>query len=232
VAGPTLSSLGTNFGLWPLLGKTAAIVSDARLSGRTDGAVVTERLLSISGEDALTIDRKNLVPVTTKLSTRFMIFTNELPRLGDASGALTGRMILLRLTRSWYGKEDTALTNRLLAELPGVLLWVIAGWQRLRERGYFIQPEAGNELLGQLEDLSSPTAAFVRECCFVGPGYRASVSDLFSAWKTWCEAKGRKESGTESTFGRDLLAAVPSIRKVRPREGEDRYRAYEGIGLR
>src|SRR5262249_3134060 len=29
VAGPTLSSLGTNFGLWPLLGKTLAIIHDA-----------------------------------------------------------------------------------------------------------------------------------------------------------------------------------------------------------
>ena len=52
VCGPTLASLGTNFGLWPLLGKMLAIVADARLSGRTDTAVVVERLLSISGEDA------------------------------------------------------------------------------------------------------------------------------------------------------------------------------------
>ena len=31
VAGPTLASLGTNFGLSPLLGKPLAIISDARL---------------------------------------------------------------------------------------------------------------------------------------------------------------------------------------------------------
>lgn len=33
VAGPTLASLGTNFGLSPLLGKPLAVVSDARLAG-------------------------------------------------------------------------------------------------------------------------------------------------------------------------------------------------------
>ncbi len=232
VAGPTLSSLGTNFGLWPLLGKHAAIISDARLSGRTDNAAVIERLLAISGEDALTIDRKNLAPVTTKLSARLMLLTNELPRLGDASGALSGRMILLRLSASWFGKEDTGLTDRLLTELPGILLWAIAGWQRLRERGHFVQPASGKELLGELEDLSSPIGAFVRERCNVGSGYCAAVADLFDAWKTWCEAKGRREPGTEQTFGRDLLAAVPTLRRVRPRTGEDRYRGYEGIGLR
>jgi putative DNA primase/helicase len=232
VAGPTLSSLGTNFGLWPLLGKTAAVVSDARLSGRTDSATVTERLLSISGEDALTVDRKNLAPVTAKLSARFIILTNELPRLGDASGALVGRMILLRLAHSWYGREDIGLTDRLLGELPGILLWAIRGWERLRRRGHFVQPAAGKELLGELEDLSSPIGAFVRECCFVGPGYRDRVARLFSRWQAWCVTKGRKEAGTEQTFGRDLLAAVPTLRRVRARQGDDRYRAYEGIKLR
>lgn len=145
VAGPTLSSLGTNFGLWPLLGKSVAIISDARLGGRTDAATVTERLLSISGEDALTIDRKNLPPVTAKLVARFVIFTNELPKLGDASGALPGRMILLQLTRSWFGKEDIHLTDRLLAELPGILLWAVAGWERLHKCGRFTQPDTGRE---------------------------------------------------------------------------------------
>src|SRR5262249_61592822 len=79
-AGPTLAGLGTNFGLWPLLGKTLAIISDARLSGRTDAAVVTERLLSISGEDAQTIDRKNRSHVTCHLPTPFVILTNQLPQ--------------------------------------------------------------------------------------------------------------------------------------------------------
>jgi putative DNA primase/helicase len=35
VAGPTLNSLGGDFGLQPLIGKPLAIVSDARFSGRT-----------------------------------------------------------------------------------------------------------------------------------------------------------------------------------------------------
>lgn len=57
VAGPTLSSLNHDFGLAPLLGKTLAVVSDARLNGR-NANVVVERLLSISGEDTLTVNRK------------------------------------------------------------------------------------------------------------------------------------------------------------------------------
>jgi putative DNA primase/helicase len=89
--------------------------------------VIVERLLSISGEDALTIDIKFRDPVTCKLTTRLMLLSNELPRLSDASGALAGRFIALRLTESFYGREDLDLTQKLLTELPGILLWAIEG---------------------------------------------------------------------------------------------------------
>jgi putative DNA primase/helicase len=226
---PTLAGLGTNFGLWPLVGKMVGIISDARLSGRTDVAIVVERLLSISGEDAQTIDRKNLSHVTCKLPVRFVILTNELPRLNDPSGALVGRLVVLRLTESWYGREDTGLTGKLLAERPGILLWAIQGLHRLRQRGYFLQPESGRKLVTELEDLSSPIGAFLRECCEVGPGYEVFVRDLFDRWKRWCEEKGKKDVGTEQSLGRDLRAILPTIDIRRPREGNERMRKYVGL---
>jgi putative DNA primase/helicase len=70
VAGPTLSSLSGDFGLAPLLGKSLAVVSDARLSGR-NSSVVVERLLAISGEDTITVNRKYREQWTGKLPSRF-----------------------------------------------------------------------------------------------------------------------------------------------------------------
>jgi putative DNA primase/helicase len=232
MAGPTLGSLATNFGLAPLLGKSVAVVSDARLSGRSDATVITERLLSISGEDAMTVDRKHRDPITVKLPTRFVILSNELPRLGDASRALAGRLVLLRLTRSWFGKEDHGLFDRLQPELPGALLWAVEGWRRLRDRGRFVQPESGAELVRDMEDLSSPVGAFVRDRCRVGPGAQVEVGELYREWRAWCEDHGRKEPGTEETFGRDLRAAVPEVEKTRPRVEGGRQSVYTGIRLR
>ena len=57
--GPTLASLAESFGLSPLIGKPLAIIGDARLSAKSDRSAVTERLLSISGEDTLSCNRKN-----------------------------------------------------------------------------------------------------------------------------------------------------------------------------
>jgi putative DNA primase/helicase len=91
VTAPTLAGLQTNFGIAPLIGKPLAIVSDARLGGKSDQAMIAERLLSISGEDAITIDRKYSSSWTGRLPTRFMVLTNELPRIADTSGTLAGR---------------------------------------------------------------------------------------------------------------------------------------------
>lgn len=232
VAGPTTSSLATPFGLQPLIGKTLAIVSDARFSGQPDSSVVLERLLCISGEDTLTIPRKYLGDVTMKLPTRFMFLTNELPRVTDASGAMAGRFIVLLLRRSFYGEEDTELTAKLLTELPGILNWALEGWERLRQRGRFVQPESSRDAIQELADLGSPVAAFIRDCCIIGAGFHADLKVLFEAWGVWCKEHGRDHHGTIQTFGRDLMAAVPGLRRSRPRDGDDRRRGYAGIGLR
>lgn len=139
-AGPTLSSLATNFGLSPLLGKPLAVVSDARLGGNNHQVV--ERLLTISGEDALTVDRKFREPWTGRLPTRFVILSNELPSFGDASGAIAHRFVVLVMARSWRGNENTTLTDELTDELPGILNWALDGLDRLTTQGRFTEPRS------------------------------------------------------------------------------------------
>jgi putative DNA primase/helicase len=231
-AAPTLASLTTNFGLAPLIGKPLAVISDARLGTRADGLVAVERLLSISGEDLLTIDRKFRDPWTGRLPTRFLILTNELPRFSDSSGALASRFMLLTLRKSFYGREDPRLTETLLAEASGIFNWALAGLDQLRERGHFVQPESAEEALRHLEDMSSPVGAFVRDRCDVGPAKEVDKNVLFAAWKNWCEQEGRERPGTKAVFTRDLRAAVPGVSPARPRDGEERRHVLQGIALK
>ncbi len=134
-----------------------------------------------SAVSTLTVDRKHLPSVTMRLPVRFMFLTNELPRLSDASGALAGRFVVLTLGKTFYGREDIGLTDRLLRELPGILLWALEGWLRLRQRGRFVQPSSMEDAIRNMEDLSSPVGAFVRERCDVGAGLRVWVDDLYNA---------------------------------------------------
>lgn len=231
VAAPTLAGLATNFGLAPLIGKSLAIIGDARLSSRADQAAISERLLSISGEDNLTIDRKFLSAWTGRLGARFLIMTNELPRLADASGALASRFVVLTMEQSFYGKEDRGLGSRLMGELSGILNWALVGYCRLRKRGHFLQPDSARDAIDELEALGSPIAAFIKERCRVASGMRCAGASLFAAWVDWCSSNGRKEPGTAATFGRDLRAAVPGLKVSQPRVDGRQTRFYEGIDI-
>jgi putative DNA primase/helicase len=236
VAGPRLSALGTNFGLEPFIGKPLAIVGDARLSGRTDTGVIVEALLSISGEDTITIDRKHKAPWTGKLPTRLMLLSNELPRLPDQSGALASRFLVWRLTRSFLGDEDLGLDARLASELPGILLWAIEGWKRLQKRGHFLQPPSGQSLVDEVRDISSPVGAFVRERVEIEAGARIDVPDLFTEWCRWCESK-KRQPGDEMMFGRNLRTVVPGL-ETKQRRGDKtqgdkpKIRCFEGVRLK
>jgi putative DNA primase/helicase len=214
-----------------MIGKPLALISDARLSSKADSRVVVERLLSISGEDTLTIDRKYKEPWTGRLPTRFVVMTNELPRLSDASGALASRFLLLILLKSYYGHENPQLTDELLTESPAIFNWALDGLDRLTERGHFVHPASGADALQQLEDLSAPVSAFIRARCVVDGTATVEVDGLWTAWKAWCEEENHP-LGTKATFGRDLRAAVPTLKRSRPREGDDRTYSYEGIMLR
>ena len=232
VCGPTLAKLGEPFGLSTLIGKSAAIVSDARISGRTDTAVITEQLLSISGEDSRTVARKYLPDWNGKLPTRFTLLTNELPRIEDQSGALASRFIILTLSESFYGREDHGLLDRFIPELPSILLWALDGWDRLRKRGRFQQPESSEEIIQQFEDLGSPVGAFLRDRCEIGRAYEAMQDRVFSEWKSWCEEKGREKPGTEQMLARNLRAAVPWLNVTRPRVAGTQVRYWQGLRLK
>jgi putative DNA primase/helicase len=148
VASPTMRTLSGHFGLWGLVGKLLAIVPDASVA-KTSHSLV-ELIKSLTGEDALDIERKSLSPLSSvNLRARLMVIANQVPGMVDPSGALGHRILALETRRSWAGKEDRHLTDKLFAELPGILVWSLAGWRRLQKRGYFRQPQSSQHLVQQ-----------------------------------------------------------------------------------
>lgn len=161
------------------IGKTVAVIGDARLSGRADQKTVVERLLSVSGEDAITVDRKHIGSWTGRLAVRLMLLSNEVPALIDSSGAFASRFRVLRMVQSFFGREDPDLESKLLGDLPGIMHWAQAGLERVRARGRFLQPASGAETVRQLEALGSPIRAFIEERCELQPGASVECGILF-----------------------------------------------------
>lgn len=231
VAAPTLAGLGGAFGLQGLVGKLAALISDARISRAADILAIGETILRVTGEDSVSVPRKFKDDWNGRLVARFVVVSNELPALLDQSGALSSRFVVIKLRNSFLGREDLGLTDRLLEELPGIVNWALDGLDRLRERGHFRQPASALDAVHQLEALASPVKAFIGECCALEAGASVGCGALYAAWAHWAAVQGRDHVGTQQTFGRDLAAALPGVRVTRPRVNGGRERHYEGVRL-
>ena len=223
---PTLSSLSGEFGRWPLIDKKLAAITDARISSRADTHRIAELLLSISGGDRQTINRKNQAFWTGRLDVRFLMTTNVLPAIRDASGTIATRYVLLKLTESFLGREDLNLKTALAPEMAGILNWALDGLDRLRKRGSFRIPVSSKESIRELEDAAEPVGAFLREWCKDGPSQRVNVKNFYRSYRAWAEEAGQQILAKNS-FGRALRGQLPKLKT----SGAGAKRDYTGVAL-
>lgn len=229
VCAPTLRSMSSGFGLAPLIGKTLALVPDARMPRGSDG--VMENLLMISGQDSITIDQKFKETWYGVIQAQITIMSNDIPSFSDSSNAISGRMLVLEMRESFLGREDPLLSSKLEHELPGILNWALQGLDRLQQRGRFKEPKSSRDMVRMMRESASPVARFVEEECTVGPKRRAGTADMYQRYKAWSEANGWDRHPNQDSFGRQLKTAFPSVsRKRYKRNGVMGYE-YTGISL-
>ncbi|MGW1057598.1 DNA primase family protein [Micromonospora rubida] len=234
VAAPSLSSIITNFGEQPLIGKSLAVMSDINWSVRDVGEAV-EKLKAISGEDSRDVDRKNREVWHGKLGVRFMILGNDEPKFNDASGALTGRMIHVRFRISFTGKEDPKLTEKLLEESSGILNWALDGLDRLTKRGRFAPPTSSVEAEKEIERNTSPVSGFIDDHAEIdakaGP---VLLDDIYAVYRDWCaDEEGRDRASIKAVFSRDLRSAGNGAIEIkREKRDGDEKRGQWVYGLR
>jgi len=229
---PELGELCDTFGLQPWLGKLLASFTDARAPDRDRGAVVSQ-LLRIVGGDTVTINRKNKEAWNGYLPTRIVIYSNEVLQLTESSNALTGRMIVLKMSRSFYGKEDTALSTKLMGELSGIFNWAMVGLHRRLERGgYFNQPQTGKELLETMEEMSNPIGSFIEDVLEYDEISDVEKDHVFLCFKRWATKHGLNP-GNDLSFKRRFLAATQDkgVSSTAIRIEGKRQHKYTGIKL-
>ncbi|WP_310472002.1 phage/plasmid primase, P4 family [Corynebacterium sp. ES2775-CONJ] len=206
---PTLNSLGGDFGAWSLIGKPLAVIGDAREAKPGNNQVMTERLLGIIGEDSITVDRKGISPWSGKLSNRFVIASNELPRFVDASGAIVSRFMMFELQRSVEGNEDTHLGAKLSKEMPGIFNWALEGLKRLEEAGRFTVPTTMAEMTNHMHDAASTAHQFIEDCLEVtgNENDRVRTPEVYKMWTRWHQENGYRNTPNQATMCRNLRAA-------------------------
>jgi putative DNA primase/helicase len=152
--------------------------------------------------------------------------TNHRPAIRDQSEAAWRRVRLVPFTVTIAKEErDKHLQNRLNAELPGVLAWIVRGARAYLDHG-LDPPDEVTAATNAYRDEENVLGAFIADRCRTGEALSAPAGALFVAWQEWAKDQGEKP-GTSTSFGRRLTeAGYPPMRDSQGR------RARAGLELR
>jgi len=224
-----VESFTSQFGLQPLIGKYAAIISESESTGRRQAKQALEKIKQITGGDTVKINQKYKEIVDVKLFCRITYASNDLPTFQDEPQALFRRFNLLYYGNH-YSKPDRSLGLKLAREVPGVINWSLEGLRRLLQQGDFTKPHASEQHIADCKALASPIRTMIDMWCEFDPAAEVPVGYLFDLHRAIAQENG-EFSETRIGFGRKLLNAFPKIRRVQKRVNGERQYVYEGIQI-
>jgi P4 family phage/plasmid primase-like protien len=200
---PTIMGLNGRFGLESSIDKTAIIITDATALPLKSMDGAAEALKTVSGQDARNVERKNKTDWHGTLPGQFWIWSNSFPNFGSSADALNRRLIVWPFDVSFEDNPDPDLTDRLIAELPGILNWALVGLDRLNERGNFVECPESVEAKKSLLRVASPLAGVVDDYCVLEPNAWVTTKLLYEFYCQRC-AETRNNALSHEVFTRRL----------------------------
>jgi putative DNA primase/helicase len=146
---------------------------------------------------------------------KLIIAGNHKPGLRSVDEAIRRRFHLVPFTVTIPPTErDQALPERLQAEFPGILAWMIAGAREWQEHG-LAPPEAVKAATDAYLEAEDALTTWIDESCERDPNNWEASKTLFASWKLWADKSG-EDAGTLKRFVQNLetRGLPPERRKV------------------
>lgn len=195
-------------------------------SETNDGSRLNEaRVKALTGGDTITANPKNRDPFEFRPVVKLWLATNHLPSVRDDSHGFWRRLRLIPFRHQFSGEEmDPNLEGKLMAELPGVLRWMVEGARRWYAAG-LVAPDTVLLATDAYRADSDPLADFIAERCVISEVAQTRAGDLYKTYLSWAnEHSLGRETLTPTRFGKRL---AERFERLHTRDGK----AYRGIGL-
>lgn len=154
---------------------------------------------------------------------KIWLATNNKPRIDAYDQALWDRLCLI-----FFGyrpeQEDKYLSDKLEAELPGILNWAIEGF-RLWQIDGLEQPESIRAAAQEYRQEMDILQQFIDECCIKDTGCRVSAKEFHELY-----AKYSLDSGEKPLSQKALSGKLQEMGFNRARSTGGRF-YWEGIGI-
>jgi putative DNA primase/helicase len=127
-----------------------------------------------------------------------ILMTNYRPHAPADDEAVWSRLSLIPFTRRFVDNPtkphefhaDKHIGDKLKAESPGILAWLVRGcleWQRV---GGLNPPECVKAATGEYRADEDTVGQFVEERCQVGEKFGVGATELYQSYRRWCQDMG------------------------------------------
>jgi putative DNA primase/helicase len=202
-----------------------AMLRSARLvtaSETEEGRAWAEaRIKQMTGGDRITARFMRQDFFTFTPSFKLTIVGNHKPVLHNVDDAARRRFNIVPFTRK-PAQPDPQLEEKLKAEYPSILRWMIEGCLDWRRNG-LMRPASVVEATDEYFSAQDLFGQWLQDECNVEPGnaYKTETSAaLFQSWRSYAERAG-EAAGSQKAFAENLK-----------RRGFEHFRSYAGRGFR
>ena len=134
---------------------------------------------------------------------KLVIAGNHRPQLRNVDEAMRRRLHLVPFEVQIPEHErDSQLGERLKAEWPGILEWMIEGAVEWGMEG-LNPPERVRAATAEYLSAEDAMALWIEDRCLEGPDFKTCTSELFGSWKAWCDMASER-AGSMKRFSQNL----------------------------
>ena len=165
-----------------------------------DGAALAESLVKglVSG-DTMTVRKLRCDPFQFTPQFKLMVLGNHKPIIKGNDYGIWRRVRLIPFRRIFKPEErDAGLADKLKAEAPDILAWMVDGCLDWQKRGLSDTPKTILEATGSYQEEQDLIGGWLNECCELSPLNEASSTDVYASYKTHCIDNGLRPNSSNA----------------------------------
>lgn len=184
-----------------LKGARLVTTSESSEAGKIDESLIKR----ITGGDRITARFLHKNEITYTPEFKIWMATNYKPIVQNNDSAIWERLVVIPMDNVVPASEaDMNLTDKLKAEIDGILNWAIEGYYKYLDHGLRkSEPEAIKEQRKSYHEENDTVGSFIEECCILDSQASVKSSDIWNAYKIWCEGNG-EHAGSQRKLSIEL----------------------------